>query len=326
MKIYPSIFILFFAFTSLLSCKSGSVLTTDYIGFYNVENLFDTIDTPEKDDAEFLPESSRNWNSEKYFEKLDHINEVIQAMNEPAIVGFCEIENATVVKDIIQRQKLNGRYDLVHYESTDERGIDNALIYDSTLFNLHSSGFIRFDLPGGGRPTRDILWAKLTYETDTLMIMVNHWPSRSGGQEESEPKRIAAANAAREFIDSTLASNPSMKIVLMGDLNDYPENIAPKKIAEVLSPMITRASGEFGGSHSYRSEWGVLDHIMVNPKGFEEGKIQFVQNSGKIVSEEFMKSTYKGDTVPFRTYGGGNYLKGYSDHFPVRIAIKLKGN
>lgn len=321
---YVFYFALFAMLLIQISCKSGKNVQTKYLGFYNVENLFDTIDTPDKDDAEFLPDGKNNWNSPKYFEKLDHINEVIEAMGSPSILGFCEIENRKVVQDIVDRSYLKGKYGIVHYESNDQRGIDNAMIYDSTLFNLNQSGFIRFNVPDSGRPTRDIVWAKLTYNKDTLLVMVNHWPSRSGGQEISEPKRIAAAEAAKHFIDSVMLNSPQVKIAFMGDLNDYPENVAPSMIAEVLKPLISPESGDFGGSHAYRGEWGVLDHIMVNTLGLSSGTIQFKEESGKIISQDFMKSTYKGDTVPFRTYGGGNYLGGYSDHFPVRIEFEIK--
>lgn len=319
--LHLSLFSFLIVFTA---CKTESSVTQAYIGFYNVENLFDTLDTPDKNDSEFLPDGKNEWNSKKYFEKIQHINQVIQSMDEPLIMGFCEIENKTVVEDIVKYGSLKGRYDVVHFESNDQRGIDNALIYDSSHLSLTASGFLRFDIPDGGRPTRDIIWAKLTFKKDTFLIMVNHWPSRSGGQEQSEPKRIAAAQSAKAFIDSVLIASPEIHLVLMGDLNDYPENKAPSLIAESLRPMIFSTSGEYGGTHSYRGEWGVLDHIMINTSSLKPGNIQFIEGSGLIISEDYMKSTYKGDTVPFRTYGGGNYLGGYSDHFPVRVEINLK--
>lgn len=289
------------------------------IGFYNVENLFDTLDTPDKDDREFLPDAERKWNSERYWTKIEHINQVIETMKTPVILGMCEIENKAVVQDIVNFKSLKNKYGLVHFESLDARGIDNALIYDSTILTLEDSGFIRFQMPEGDSPSRDIVWGKFSQGNDTLIAMVNHWPSRRGGQVESEPKRLIAAVAARKFIDSLLSVNKKMEIIFMGDLNDYPENIAPKKISEVLTPMINAQSGQFGGSHSYRSEWGVLDHIMVSKGFLKKSGIHAVKKSGRIVSEEFMIDEYKGEKVPFRTYGGTKYLNGYSDHFPVLI-------
>ena len=168
------------------------------IAFYNVENLFDTLDTEGKDDAEFLPNGKMNWDSPKYTEKLNHINTVLNDLCDPVIIGLCEIENKQVVQDIVSHGKMQNRYDIVHFESEDNRGIDNALIYDSTKLKLVDSGFLRFSMPEGDGPTRDIIWAKFNVNNETFYAMVNHWPSRRGGSVESEPKRLTAAYAARE--------------------------------------------------------------------------------------------------------------------------------
>lgn len=291
------------------------------MGFYNVENLFDTLDTPDKVDEEYLPTSAREWNSERYWTKIDHINKVIKALNTPIILGMCEVENKAVVQDIVNRGELKENYSVLHYESLDARGIDNALIYDQSILTLVDSGILRFDMPEGNTPSRDILWGKFTHEKDTLFAMINHWPSRRGGQVESEPKRLIAAISAKKFIDSLLSVNKKTEIIFMGDLNDHPDNMAPEMISSVLTPMINSESGQFGGSHSYRGEWGVLDHIMVSKGFLKKGGIRAVKKSGKIVSEEFMIDEYKGNKVPFRTYGGKKFLNGYSDHFPVMIEV-----
>ncbi|MGB0915267.1 MAG: endonuclease/exonuclease/phosphatase family protein, partial [Crocinitomicaceae bacterium] len=167
------------------------------IGFYNVENLFDTIKTPNKNDNEFLPNGNRVWNSEKYNEKINHINKVLVTMQKPIIVGFCEIENEAVVRDIVKGGELSSTHGVVHFESLDQRGIDNAIAYDSTKLGLAESGIIRYEMPGNSSPSRDIVWAKFHCGTDTILALVNHWPSRRGGQIESEPKRLVAAYAAK---------------------------------------------------------------------------------------------------------------------------------
>ena len=209
----------------------------------------------------------------------------------------------------------------MHYESLDNRGIDVALIYDSSSLKLSASGFVRYAMPEGDSPSRDIVWAKLLQGKDTIVAMVNHWPSRSGGEEKSEPKRLIAANAARKFIDSLQKASPTAKIVFMGDLNDYPTNTSAKMIAEVLTPMITKESGAYKGSYNYRGDWDVLDHIMVSSNFIAKKKSTVVSNSGKIYSNDFLLNEYKGDILPFRTYGGTKYLGGYSDHLPVSIGI-----
>ncbi len=291
------------------------------IAFYNTENFFDTIDGA-NDDAEYLPTSKLKWNIEKYEEKKKHITEVINALNYPLIMGFCEIENKEVLLDLIQSNKKLKRYQPVHYDSPDLRGIDVGFIYNSTLLKLIKSGNIRFTLPGDMEPrSRDIVWSKFSYKKDTIFAMVNHWPSRRTN--DSEPKRIKAAECARVFIDSILNVNPNSKIVFMGDLNDHPMDKAPSLISERLTPMIIKSSGEFGGTHTYKGEWGILDHLMVS-KGFNEGKLSVIPNSGKINSFEFLMEEYKGNKQPKRTYVGEKYLGGYSDHLPVSIDLKIK--
>lgn len=293
------------------------------IAFYNVENLFDTIDGV-NDDAEFLPKSKNEWNSSKYFEKISHINQVIDELENPLIIGMCEVENVNVVREIVKSSSKIKNYGIVHYDSKDARGIDVALIYDSSSLKLEKSGFLRFTLPvDPSYATRDIVWGKFSYKKDTIIAMVNHWPSRRSGQDESEPNRIEAAKTARIFIDSLLKVNSKYKIVLMGDLNDHLADKAPKLIDEKLNPMITKESGEFGGTHSFKDEWDVLDHIFVS-KGFCKKKgIKIIKNSGQIHSFDFLLTEYKGKIVPFRTYGGTKYLGGYSDHLPVSVKVSL---
>lgn len=313
------------ALLTLFGFNTEAQTTKSSIAFYNVENLFDTLDTPGKNDEEFLPDGKNEWTSERYMEKIHHINEVINSMDNPMVIGMCEIENKQVVQDVVDDGDLAGSYDIVHHESLDARGIDNAIVYDSTRLTLLEDGFIRFDMPEGDSPSRDIIWAKFQYNDENFVVMVNHWPSRRGGQLTSEPKRLIAANAAAEFIDSLQTADKNVQIVFMGDLNDYPEDRAPQMISERLKPMITAKSGEYGGSHNYRGEWNVLDHIMVS-KAFEKkkGSISVDKKSGKINSFDYLLTTYKDEIVPFRTYGGGKYLKGYSDHLPVSVEITLK--
>jgi len=312
----------YFFFLSIGISTVACSQTKRSIAFYNVENLFDTQDDPNKDDQDFLPEGDYQWNDERYTEKLKHINEVFALFENPLMIGVCEIENEQVVRDVVNFGAMKSKYGVVHYESLDNRGIDVALIYDSLTLKLNDSGFIRYAMPDGDSPSRDIVWAKLIQGKDTILAMVNHWPSRGGGEEKSEPKRLIAANAARKFIDSIQVASPTTKIVFMGDLNDYPTNTSAKLIAEVLTPMITKASGEYKGTYNYKGEWDVLDHIMVSSNFLSKKKKSVVKDSGKIYTTAFLLEVYKGDTVPFRTYGGKKYLGGYSDHLPVSIGVK----
>lgn len=307
----------------LFGCNGLSQKDTHVIGFYNVENLFDTIDQPHNDE-EFLPNGKNKWTSERYLDKLKKMNQVIDSMGNVAILGMCEIENAQVLKDLNNASALRKNYGVVHFESADDRGIDVGMIYNASVLKLSKSGFIRFQIENPETPnTRDIVWAKFTHKKDTLFALVNHWPSRRSGSDESEPNRLKAAQMAANFIDSVMAASPKSKIVFMGDLNDYPTNKSAQMIAERLTPMITKTSGKFGGSYSYKNEWDVLDHMMVSPNAYE-GKLRFVQNSGKIMSNDFLIEEFKGNLVPKRNYAGNKYLDGYSDHLPVKVGVILK--
>jgi predicted extracellular nuclease len=297
---------------------------TRSIAFYNVENLFDTIDGV-NDDAEFLPNGKNQWNAAKYDEKINHINQVFSQLNNPLLIGMCEVENESVVRDVLSHSLTMRDYGVVHYDSPDARGIDVALIYDSSTLKLNWSGYLRFNLPGQNNPTtRDILWAQFIHKKDTIIGMVNHWPSRRSGQDESEQNRLKAASTARHFIDSLLALNSNYKIVFMGDLNDYPNDKAPKLIQEKLTPMIIASSGKFGGTHNYNNTWDIFDHVFVSHGFLNHKGMNIVPGSGRIHSFDFLLTEYKGNIVPFRTYGGTKYLGGYSDHLPVSVDVKMK--
>ena len=308
---------------SFILVSSANAQSTRTIAFYNVENLFDTLDHPTNNDNEFLPEGSYEWTSERYNTKIARINQVIDSLEVPMILGMCEIENEKVVQDVVNAGSMKNTHAIVHYESLDQRGIDNAIIYDKTVLTLVESGIIRFDMPAPSSPSRDIVWAKFSRGKDTILTMVNHWPSRRGGQVESEPKRLVAATAASNFVDSVLNENKKMNIVFMGDLNDYPSNRTAQMIAESLKPMIVKESGKHGGSHNYRGEWNVLDHMLVS-KAFLKKKTKVKKRTAQIYTPEFLLTTYKGNIVPKRMYGGRKYLGGYSDHLPIVIEVKMK--
>ena len=211
------------------------------IGFYNLENLFDTIDIEGKNDIEFTPEGSKNYGTELYTTKLRNMARVISQIGTNmsgdglALLGVCEIENRKVLEDLCQEPSIRDRgYQIVHYETQDFRGIDNALLYNPKYFVPLSSDKLFIQLPdknGEKRFTRDVLYVRGLLRGEEIHIMVNHWPSRGGGQAASEPKRVLAAEVCRSAVDSILAINPEAQILIMGDFNDDPDNIS---MAEVL--------------------------------------------------------------------------------------------
>ena len=250
------------------------------IMFYNVENLFDTFDDTLKNDEEFLPNGDRYWNKSKYYKKLNNIGKVITAVGgwePPEVIGLCEIENRYVLDGITKFSALSKfKYRIIHEESPDQRGIDVALLYQQDKFTPIYFKAIPINFPDASRKTRDILYVKgKTTKNDTLHIFVNHWPSRWGGQLNSESKRIFVAGVLKNFVDSIFDSNPKSNIIITGDFNDEPDDksllenlLAKKEYTDIksnelynLSSYLQKAKGL--GSHKYQGNWGMLDQFIV---------------------------------------------------------------
>lgn len=317
----------FLGLSVLISC--ARTVNTDIrntneatIIFYNVENLFDTIDDPHKLDNDFLPNGRYNWNTERYNNHLTNTARLMDNLDNILAMGICEIENREVLEDLLKVQK-NKKLAIVHHESPDRRGIDVALFYDSTRLKRIKDGVIRFTLNEKEKPTRDIMWAKFDYQQHPIYFLINHWPSRIGGDKKSEPNRIKAANLAAQFIDSIENIDPNASFFFMGDLNGYPNEKATQIISSRLQPMINSLSGEYGGTYNYRGEWEILDHMMVSNNLFGNTSLRVKEGSGQIISFPYLIENYKGKQLPFRIFAGGKYLGGFSDHLPIIIKVIL---
>ena len=301
------------------------------IGFYNVENLFDTEDDPTTKDEDWTPDGRQKWDTERYTKKIDQISKVIEAMNAPLIMGLCEVENGAVLKDLVNSSTLKKyNYDFIHFTSADRRGIDNALIFQTEKIKILSKKNIRFDFPDNiakNYTSRDLLIVHAQMYGRKIHFLVNHWPSRRGGVEASEPKRTFVASEVRKAVDSLLKISPNL--IIMGDFNDEPHN---KSIHEVLGAKSLTEPGdlknlflakkEMGeGSYNYRGNWNMLDQIIVSENMSTKNDGIFAHDP-EIFKEDWM--TYddkKRGKVPNRTYGGPNYYGGFSDHFPVKIDL-----
>lgn len=313
--------------------------STLMVAFYNQENLFDTIDDPERNDNEFLPSAKKAWNSDKYAAKLANMARVIASMNNgkgPDVLGMCEVENRAVLQDLIQTGALKGmNYGIVHFESPDERSIDNALIYKKNVFTVTAEAPYRISLSEfNDAKTRDIVMAKLVNrKKQSLIVLVNHFPSRLGGQEASEPKRIAAALVLKHIIDSVAKADAGTPVIAMGDFNDEPTNSSMDSVlqardnseAGIFNAMYSlKQKGE--GSHMYQKHWTMLDQILITQNAVNcRSPYCYVTQSAAIYKQEWMLETdekYKG--APLRTFAGNKYLNGYSDHLPVYILLKQK--
>ena len=229
--------IIFIAFTFVLlftSCSSVKYQRKKNftIVFYNVENLFDTINEPGKTDGEFTPNGSKQWNEERYTKKVNDIAKVLSLINEnelPEMIGLCEVENQKVLEDLVENELLsNGDYKIVHYESPDNRGIDNAFLYRPDEFEVNFSQPIPVSFKGEPNfHTRDILYVKgKTNNGEEMHVFVNHWPSRIGGTDETESARLQVASKLKNKIDSIVSNNSSAEIIVMGDMNDEPSNLS----------------------------------------------------------------------------------------------------
>ncbi|HAW63911.1 MAG TPA: nuclease, partial [Alistipes sp.] len=314
--------------------------------FYNFENLFDTINDPEILDEEFTPDGPKKWNSVKYNKKIGNLERVlfdIAALdkNYPAVIGVSEVENRSVLEDVIATPKLApANYRIVHYDSPDARGVDVAFFYRPDVFELEGSAPIPFTMEGlPNFKTRDIVTMWGTIEGEPFYFMVAHWPSRLGGKEASAPKRERAAEIMRRAADSVLRLDPATKVVMMGDFND---DATDDSITEVLgakgdirklepgdyyNPFINVLKAGYG-TLAYQDAWNLFDNIVVSENLVAGDGLKIRKASpkarfyGNIFSRPYMiqqEGQYKG--YPLRTFVGNNFQGGYSDHFPVYIYI-----
>lgn len=306
------------------------------IAFYNIENLFDTVDDENTNDDDFLPTSKKRWTTKRYQNKLRKLGQVISQIGDddmkypPAIVGLAEVENERVVEDLINSKYLkHHNYDLVHYDSSDERGIDVALIYNTDVFEVsHSEPFSIYleDEDGERDYTRDVLLVTGRLHGEEIHIIVNHWSSRREGQKETEYKRLAGADTVNRITDSLKTNYNNPKIIVMGDFNDNPNNKSIQTIEEIsqlYNPFKTVLSNE-KGSMNYDFEWNLFDQILISNNFFDPSSTPLDFNKANVFDSKFLKQyhgKYKGQ--PFRTYVGKHYKGGYSDHFPVYIELKL---
>ena len=341
----PSVlaFVLFFMVApsaNTASAQNSNDYKVTLIGFYNLENLFDTINDPLINDEEFLPRGKNEWTSEKYQKKITNMATVIQKMGTDinpiglTALGVAEVENEQVLLDLCAHPLLATRnLKVIHYDSEDERGIDVGLLYNPNYFKPVSSRKVPLMLnsPTDGKRdyTRDLLYVCGTVDGDTLHLLVNHWPSRRGGEKASEWARISAAELNRTIIDSLYAANPLANIIVMGDLNDDPispsvekslRSVAnPKKMkpTEMYNPMILPyKSGN--GTLAYRDAWNLFDQMILSKALGSRSKGTWFLYKMVIFKEPFMiqsEGDFKG--YPLRTFAGGEFLNGFSDHFPV---------
>lgn len=322
------------------------------VSFYNLENLFDTIRDEKIYDEEWTPKGERSWDGKKYQQKLENLSRAIAEIgtdenpNMPTILGVSELENKKVLEDLVAMPKLQkAGYGIVHYDSPDRRGIDVALLYQTKHFKPTSSKNIplyiydasdakyKNDNNGKGKRiyTRDQLLVTGLLDGEEMHFIVNHWPSRSGGEKKSSPNREAAAALNKKIIDSLYQINPNAKVMTMGDLNDGPYNKSVKEVLNakakkeevkeggVFNPMY-QLYKEGHGTIAYRDAWDIFDQIILSEPLLRKDYSSYRYWKVGIFNKPFLvqkTGQYKG--YPLRNQLSGE--PGFSDHFPVYIYL-----
>ena len=308
-------------------------LTSCSVGFYNVENLFDTEDDPYINDTDFLPTGKLAWTTNRYQGKLQHIKDVMDSLNKEhtlALFGMAEVENRSVLEDLLEKDTT---YQIIHYNSSDHRGIDVCLLYNAKYFTPLISYLSSYKSDENSNVSlREVLVVKGLLWNDTIHILVNHWPSRREGEAKSEHKRIAAASVIQRLIDS-ISMNSSSNIIIMGDFNDQPNDKSISMISTMLKLRSTtkndaaeivnlfaakQDAGE--GTCKYKRDWFLFDQILISNSLMNKRGCQFV--SAEIYNPEWLYYKKDINSGPYRTYLGNKYYGGYSDHFPVYIELK----
>jgi len=345
---YSYLYLLFFVF-SLSHAQDKKAFKVNTIAFYNLENLYDTEnDEAINDEASPMMEMSEGLRADVYESKLKNMARVIAdigsdiAKNAPAVIGVCEIENRKVLEDLVA-QKALAKYDygIIQFDSPDRRGIDVALLYQKGLFkptnfNKHEL-FLYNDNDRSKRIyTRDQLLVTGLLDGDKISFIVNHWPSRSGGESKSRPKRIKAAKLNKKLIDSLLSDDPYAKIITMGDLNDDPTSpsvkdvLKPKsdredvKLKDLYNPMEEMHQRGLG-TLAYRDGWNLFDQMILSSELLKKDYDSYRFYKAGIFNKNYLanpQGRYKG--YPYRSYADGGFTGGFSDHFPVFVYLIKK--
>lgn len=335
----------FFIFFCLLGIYTAQAQTNPIVvSFYNLENLFDTINDPTINDEDFLPNGAYAYTTEVYTKKLSNLSDVLSQLGTDknkdgfAFCGVAEVENEEVLKDLVKQPKLSARkLKIVHYNSPDARGIDVGMLYNPKYFKVLGSQALYTALPSDGgfkEKTRDVLWVTGKLNGELVHVFVNHWPSRRGGEAASAPKRMLAAAISRKIIDSLQKEDPLVKVIDMGDLNDDPinksltdvlrckANIKDMKTGDMYNPWVSFYKQGLG-TMAFNDSWGLFDQIIMS-QGFTNKKTEGLHfDEARVFNQPWMIEKfgqYKG--YPKRAFSGNLWNDGYSDHFATVIYLK----
>ncbi|MBL0355831.1 MAG: endonuclease [Chitinophagaceae bacterium] len=312
------------------------------VGFYNLENLFHPTDDTTKNDEDFTPEGSYHYTYQVYQERLRNMANVLGQLATDvtpagaALIGIAEVENDKVLSDLVQQPQIKERnYQYVWFPTPDVCGISTALLYNPRYFRLISAKPVKVPLEtvGQSRPTRNILFVEgVLAGNDTVYVMVNHWPSRSGGVSETMPYRELAASVCRQLTDSLMTINPDTKVLIMGDLNDNPNDASIRKVmnakadttglvlSDIYNPWIN-VFKKGSGTEVFDDQWNLFDQIMLSAPFLKNNNEKWRYHSSRIFRRDFLlheSGNEKG--YPHRAFTIDHvWDNGYSDHLPVVI-------
>lgn len=338
------LFLLLFTVYSIYSQKQYTIRT---VAFYNVENLFDTInDTSKKDELSPMMEIKNN-RSEIYWDKIDNISDVIiqlgskKANNSPTLLGLAEIENGAVLQDLVKSNKLRKKnYGIIHFDSPDERGIDVALLYNPKYFKpIHYEVFNPNIYTEKVKvKTRDILWVNGYLDSEEINVIVNHWPSRRGGESKTRHLREKAAYKVTQIVEKIRENDTDAKIIILGDFNDDPTNSSFKTVLNTKKDIDNLQENDIYNPYEnmfkkglntlvYRDNINLFDQILISTPLLNLDKKNkdfstYKMFKSAIFNKPFLthrKGPYKG--YPFRSFSKGKYTDGYSDHYPVYMYL-----
>jgi len=341
-----AIIFLFFLLKNLISIsQEKKQYKVHAIAFYNLENLFDFKDDPITFDDDRTPEGKDHWTEEIYQLKLKNMARVISEIgkdvtkNAPALIGICEIENREVLEDLINQEPLlQKNYGIIHFDSPDRRGIDVGFLYRKKVFipssySIYELVIHKSEDTSKRKYTRDQLLISGNLDGEKIHLIINHWPSRSGGEARSRVHRLKAAALNMHVIDSLFSENPYAKIITMGDFNDDPispsvkkilktkkkrKNLALKQLYNPMEVMYKKGIGTL----AWRDSWNLFDQIIVSTELTKNDYSSYRFYKAGIFNKTYLtnpKGRFKG--YPYRSFADGKFTGGYSDHFPVYIYL-----
>lgn len=295
--------------------------------WWNVENLFDTRDDPHTDDDEYTPQGDLHWTQRKMWSKLEGIYKTLAMMGLPDVVGLAEVENKYVLRSLCQGTPLSHvGYRYVHYDSPDRRGIDVALLYRADRFSVTASRTVNVSDSANGFFTRDILVVEgTTAEGDTVCLLLNHWPSKRGG-DEAEAHRMEIASRVRRLMNELHEKHPSAAVIAMGDLN---ATVDERPVSEVMGfgsdtinaegiRNLTLKMPHDWGSHKYNGLWDYIDQMfLLAGDGWQVGDMKLMRYDHLLTEEDNGRGMR-----PKRTNRGPRYEGGLSDHLPLLLRLK----